>query len=95
MEQEGRTPQPEPLTLSQAAQRFGTRLSTLESMVNAGIITPEKDPGTGTVHSGKGRSIRHSQFWKVERALKKKEEHPQWEWSDIAHAIPRMGPRSK
>lgn len=92
MEREDRIPKPEPLTLSQAAQCFGTEEHILKLMVNAGILTPEKDPGAAI--SGQGR-IRPSQFWKVERALKEKEKHPQWEWPDIARAIPRMRPRNK
>lgn len=61
-------------------------------MVDAGIITPEKEPGA--IDCGTAR-IRPSQFWKVERALKEKEKHPLWGWPDIAHALPRMRPRNK
>lgn len=90
MERKDRIPQPKPLTILQAARCFGTRENILRAMVDAGIISPEKDPGA--VHSGRNR-IRPSQFWKVEKALKKKEEHPEWEWPDIAREIPRMRPR--
>lgn len=91
MERKDRIPEPKSLTLREAAEYFGTEEDILRLMVNAGILTPEKGPGT--VRGRKFR-IRPSQFWKVERALEEKSRHPQWwEWSDIARAIPRMRPR--